>query len=89
MSEIQKKRFEVKMVRGKNGTIKKDVYIDDELLDWSMDVSSFADACKMGPQYKLAVQQDIAKHFTEAVSDTLGRNVTAADIKEAIRTGWI
>jgi hypothetical protein len=47
------------------------------------------EACKMGPKYKLAVQNDIAKHFTESVGDFIGRHVTMQEIKQAILTGWI
>lgn len=84
-----KKRFEVKMRKGENGTIEKAIFIDDEILDWSIDMSSYMDAMKMGPMYRRAVQHDIEKHFIESVSDFLGRKVTMNEIKEAIKTGWI
>jgi len=72
-----------------NGSIEKQIFIDGEMLDWSVDSSSFLEAQKMGPQFALAVQRDIAKHFIESVSEVLGRKVTMDEIKEAIRTGWI
>jgi len=91
MSEepIQKKRFEVKMRMHPNGSIEKQIFIDGELLDWSVDISSFQEAVKMGPQYKLAVQESIAKHFIDSVSEVLGRKVTIQEIQEATKTGWI
>lgn len=88
MENTSKKRFEVRLVRQPGG-FKKDIYIDGQLLDYSVDVESYREACGMGPQYKLAVQRDIVKHFTNAVSETLGRKVTAEQIEEAQKTGWI
>lgn len=84
-----KKKFEVKMKKGDNDTIEKAIFIDDELLDWSIDMSSYMEAMKMGPKYRRAIQQDIEKHFIDSVSDFLGRKVSMAEIKEAIKTGWI
>ncbi len=83
------KRFEVKMRKHPNGELEKAVFIDGEKLDWSIDISSFREACRMGMQYKLAVQGDIAKHFTHSVGEVLGRFVSIAEIKSAIQTGWI
>ncbi len=89
-----KKSFLVMMRKGKNGTLEKAIFIDGELLDWSVDVSSMMDARKMSRDMKSPyiwreVQRDIAKHFLEAVCDTLGRQVTEEDIKKASLTGWI
>lgn len=83
------KPFKVMMRAGKNGVVEKAIFIDNEMLDYSVDISSLMDAKKMGMMYFRAAQQDIEKHFTEAVSETIGRKVTADDIKQAIRTGWI
>ncbi len=85
----QKKRFEVRMKMHSNGSIEKQIFIDNEMLDWSVDSSSFLEAQKMGPQYMRAVQEDIAKHFIESVSEVLGRKVTIEDIKQATIDGWI
>ena len=87
--EKPKLSFEVKMRKGKRDTVEKAIFIDGELLDWSIDVSSFMEAAKMGPKFKLAAQKDIEKHFTESVSEVLGRKVTTDEIKAAIKTGWI
>jgi carbon monoxide dehydrogenase subunit G len=89
MNEVEKKRFEVKMRLHPDGSIEKQIFIGGEMLDWSVDSSSFLEAKKMGPQYMRAVQDDIAKHFIESVGEFLGRRVTLDDIKEAIKTGWI
>lgn len=87
--EIQKKKFEVKMRAAKGGGVEKAIFIDDEILDWQIDLNSYVDAVKMGPQYMREIQRDIEKHFTESVSDFLERKVTMAEIKTAIKTGLI
>lgn len=89
MKEIEKKKFEVKFRQHPDGYQEKDVFIGGEKMDYSIDISAYREAASMGPIYKLAVQKDIEKHFTECVSDVLGRKVTLEDIKEAIKTGWI
>jgi len=87
--EIIRKRFEVKMRMHPDQSMEKQIFIDGEMLDWSIDSSSFLEAQRMGPQFMRAVQEDIAKHFTESVSEVLGRKVTMEEIKQAIKTGWI
>ncbi len=82
-------RFEVMMRKGKNGILEKAIFIDGEKLDWAVDITSLMDAAKMGMHYYKAAQKDIEKHFTESVSEVIGRKVTADDIKTAIKTGWI
>lgn len=84
-----KKSFEVRMRRHANGEIEKDVFIDGERLNYSIDTQAYLDACKMGFHMKVAVQKDIEKHFTESVSEFLGRHVTLDEIKQAIIKGWI
>lgn len=84
----KRKKFEVKM-RLDRGFIEKAIFIDNEMLDWNMDISSYVECCKMGPSFKYAAQQDIEKHFVESVSDFLGRKVTIDEIKAAIKSGWI
>lgn len=69
--------------------ILKKLFIDGEKLDYSIDMTAYLEACKMGPHMRLAVQKDIAKHFTESVSEVVGRKLTMDDIKVAIQTGWI
>jgi len=91
MSEenLGKKRFETKVVMGKNGMLERQIFIGGELLDWGVDLSSFMEAKKMGPQYMKAIQMDIAKHFAASVSEVLGRHVSMEEISEATKTGWI
>ena len=87
-TELGKKTFEVKMFV-EDGAVKKAVFIDNIMLDYEVDVSSLAEAIKMGPQFYKAVQRDIEKHFVACVSEMVGRKVTAEEIKEATKTGWI
>jgi hypothetical protein len=84
-----KKKFEVKMRPAQGGGIEKAIFIDGELLDWSVDMNSYFEAMKMGPQFRREIQKSIEKHFIESVSEVLGRHVTMDDIKTAISTGWI
>lgn len=84
-----KKRFEVKIRQADGGGIEKAIFINNEMLDWQVDINSFVDAMKMGPQYVREIQRSIEEHFVSSVSDCLGRNVTMLEIKEAIKTGWI
>jgi hypothetical protein len=87
--EENRKTFEVKMRPAKGGGIEKAIFIDGELLDWQVNIESLMEAIKMGPMYYKEVQKDIEKHFVESVSDTIGRKVTAEEIKNAIKNGYI
>jgi len=83
-----KVKFEVRM-QGAAGTVKKAIFIDNELLDWSIDIGSLMEAQRMGPEYFRAAQRDIQKHFVESVSEFVGRKFTAAEIQIATTTGWL
>lgn len=87
--EVIKRKFQVMARPHPDGFIEKDIFIDGVKLDYSIDISAFREATKMGPLYKQAVQTDIVRHFTKCVSEFIGRHVTLEDIKEAIKTGWI
>jgi hypothetical protein len=87
--ELGKKRFEVKIRPAKGGGFEKAIFIDNELLDWQIDLNSYFEAMKMGPQYHREIQRSIEMHFIESVSEVLGRKVTMDEIKNAINTGWI
>lgn len=87
--ELGKKTFQVMIRKASGGQLERAIFIGGEMLDWGVDLSSFTDAIRMGPMYVRELQRDIERHFTESVSDFLGRNVTMDEIKEAIRTGWI
>lgn len=86
--ELPKKSFEVKMV-SLDGGLQKQIFIDNELLHWSIDTASYIEAVKMGPMYQREIQKSIEKHFIDSVSDFLGRKVSILEIKEAIKSGWI
>jgi len=83
------KTFRVKMRKQSNDTVEKAIFIDDEVLDWAIDISSLMEAYRMGPKFARVAQKDIAKHFVESVSEVLGRKVTVEQIKQATKTGWI
>jgi hypothetical protein len=87
--EENRKTFEVKMRQAKGGGIEKAIFIDGELLDWQVDIESLMEAMKMGAHYYKEIQRDIEKHFVESVSDCVGRKVTAEEIKNAIKDGYI
>jgi len=84
-----KVKFETRIKLHSNGSVEREVWIGGEKFDWSMDVTSFHEAVKMGPMYKKAVQADIVKHFVDSVSDFLGRKVTMKEVNEATKRGWI
>ncbi len=87
--ETEKKTFETKMRANSDGSVEKAIFINGELLDWSIDIASLMEAKKMGPKFFKAVQQDIEKHYLESVSEMVGRHVTLEELKEAIKTGFI
>ena len=84
-----KKKFELKLVKKSDGSMKSAIFIDEELLDWEVDINSLATAYKMGPEYFKVAQEDIERHFLDSVSEVLGRQVTVEDINEAKKTGYI
>lgn len=87
--EQERVSFQVKTRLGKNGVIENAVFIDDELLDWQVDLSSLFEAKKMGPAFFRAALLDMEKHYIDAVSETLGRKVTYRQILDATKSGWI
>ncbi len=87
--EYEPKSFVVKFRPVGDGSFEKDIFIDGERLNYSIDLAAYLDACKISPQMKLVVQKDIERHFIESVGEYLGRKVTTEEIKEAIKTGWI
>jgi len=81
--------FQTAMRQRPDGTMEKAVFIDGKKLDWSLDMSSLMEAKQMGPRYFREMQKDIIRHYTESVSEFLGRRVTLDEIQEAIKTGWL
>jgi hypothetical protein len=84
-----KVRFDVGMRRRPDGTIEKAVFIDGKKLDWSLDMSSLMEAKQMGPKFFREMQKDIIRHYTESVSDFMGRRFTIEEIQSAIQSGWL
>jgi hypothetical protein len=87
--ETPKKKFEVRFEQHPDGSIEKQIYIDGELFDYSIDISSFQEAVRMGPAFAKAAKEDIARHFVQCLSEFLGRHVTVEEIIQAQKTGWI
>ena len=73
-----KNKFETKMYTDGQGVLKQGVFINNELLDWSI-----------GPQYMEMLKTDIVRHFTQSCSEFLGRKVTAKEIDDARKNGYI
>lgn len=84
-----KKKFEVKFKKDDNGKVVKAVFIDNELLDYSVDVEALKKISALGTEYKKAALLDIEKHFVECVSEVIGRKATNEEVEKAFRTGWI
>lgn len=69
--------------------VEKAVFVGGKKLDFSIDVVRFLEARQKGPRYLIEEQRRIERTFVEAVSDALGRKVTAEEIKRASAEGWI
>jgi hypothetical protein len=89
MKELGLAKFETRILKHPNGELERKVFINGEMLDWSVDLTSFREAQKMGPMFQRAIKEDIAKHFTESISDLLGRKVSMEDVARATKTGFI
>lgn len=83
-----KKKFEVRFNKS-NDKVVKAVFIDNEMLDYSVDVEALKKISALGTEYKKAALLDIEKHFVECVSEVIGRKVTNEEVEKAFRTGWI
>lgn len=83
-----KKKFEVKFKKHENKVVKA-IFIDDVMLDYSVDVEALRKVSALGPEYKKAALLDIEKHFIECVCDMVGRKVSAEELSQAFKTGWI
>ncbi len=88
MDQKDKKKFEIKFQKV-NGKVAKAVFIDDVMLDYSVDVEALRKVSELGVEYKKAALLDIENHFTECVSEVVGRKVTKEEIHKAFLTGWI
>lgn len=84
-----KKRFFVKTEMTTNSFFQKNIYIDGELFDWSIDEEAYHWAETQGLQTLMAVQKDICKHFLDCLSEVVGRKIGIEDLQEAQKSGWI
>jgi hypothetical protein len=87
--EKGKVKFETRIFKHANGNLERKIFIDGIMLDYSVDLSSYVEAVQMGPAYEQAIKADIVKHFTNCVSDMVGRKVTYEEVFQATKTGWI
>lgn len=84
-----KKRFEVRMYMAEKGNLKQGIFIDGQLLDWSIDVHDLFEAKKMGVQYIRDLEIDVIRHFLQSISDFIGRKVSVDEMNEAKKKGYI
>jgi len=84
-----KKRFETKFTKDKYGKVVKGLFVDGELLDYSVDIEALKKISAFGLEYKKAALLDIEKHFCECLSEFVGRHLTKQEIEDATKTGWI
>jgi hypothetical protein len=84
-----KKKFEVRFKKNPDGKVVKAIFIDNVMLDYSVDIEALKKISALGVEYKKAALVDIEKHFVECLCDMVGREVTRKDLAEAIKTGWI
>jgi len=85
----KKVKFEVKARTQPDGKIEKAIFIDDKYFDYSIDQFAYSAIKVKGVEYEKMVQEDIAAHFVESVSEFLGRKIDMVDIVGGIKTGWI
>lgn len=67
----------------------KGIFVDGTLFDWGVDEENYKQALALGPKYRIAIEESIAKHFVESFSEFLSRRITLEEVNEARRTGWI
>jgi len=83
-----KKKFEIKIKKIGN-ILERTIFIDGELLDWSVDVNKLAEAMARGPNFFDEAKENIETELCEIVSEELGREVNPQEIREAVLSGWI
>ena len=84
-----KKSFEVRIHKDEKGALKQGIFIDGQLLDWSVDLHDLLESKKMGPKFAKSVEIDIIRHFLQSASDFLGRKLSVEEINEAKKNGYI
>jgi len=86
----KKKKYEWMHKVKEDGSKENALFIDGELFDWEVDKKSIARVMQSRDVFLIkAVQQDIANHFLESLSEFVGRKLTKEDLDEAEKTGWI
>jgi len=87
-----KHKFQVMMktlgTEAKDG-MEKAIFVDNEKLDFKIDIIEFLEAKNRGPEALIKEQKRIEKDFINSVSEAIGRKVTAEEIKKATVEGWI
>lgn len=84
-----KKKFESKITKDRYGKTVKGLFVDGELLDYSVDVEALKKISALGPEYRKLALEDIERHFCECLSEFVGRHLTKKEIETAFKTGWI
>ena len=79
--------FKVGFVMHPDDSLEKKIIINGELLDYSIDYAAYFEAHRMGLGRQ--IKEDIAKHFIRCVSEMVGRKVTADEILNAEKMGYI
>ena len=82
-----KKSFKVGYIHHPNGSFEKQIMIDGIIIDYSIDMSAFYEAHRMGLGKQ--IKEDIAKHFLKCVSEMVGRYVNAQEVMLAEKNGYI
>jgi len=82
-----KKSFKIGFIHHPDGSLEKQIMIDGIIMDYSIDMSSFIEAHKMGLGRQ--IKEQIAKHFISCVSEMVGRHVTAEEVMNAEKLGYI
>ena len=79
--------FKIGYTMHPDGSLEKQVMIGGEIMDYSIDYAAYMEAHRRG--LGAQIKQDIAKHYIKCVSEMVGRKVTAQEIIEAEKTGYI
>jgi len=82
-----KKSFKIGYVHHPDGSFEKQIMIDGIIMDYSIDITAYHEAHRMGLGRQ--IKEDIAKHFLGCVSEMVGRHVTAQEVMQAEKLGYI